>query len=107
MVQILFSKDNVEDVLRISDRLQVIPVKDACAIWLEKEMDAFNVLETLLLCVAHSSPVLALCFSLLSGSACRQNCTRRAQYQQTCTSWSVLRQLLFCLQCHRSPAISS
>ena len=49
MPQILFSKDNVEDVLRISDRLQVIPVKDACAVWLEKEMDAFNVLETLLL----------------------------------------------------------
>lgn len=48
-LQILFNKDNVEDVLRISDRLQVIPVKDACAIWLEKEMDAFNVLEILLL----------------------------------------------------------
>lgn len=45
--EILFNKDNVEDVLRISDRLQVIPVKDACAIWLEKEMDAFNVLEIL------------------------------------------------------------
>lgn len=48
-MQILFNKDNVEDVLRISDRLQVIPVKDACAVWLEKEMDAFNVLEILLL----------------------------------------------------------
>ena len=47
--QIHFNRDNVEDVLRISDRLQVIPVKDACAMWLEKEMDAFNVLETLLL----------------------------------------------------------
>lgn len=51
LMQILFSKDNVEDVLRISDRLQVIPVKDACATWLEKELDAFNVLETLLLWV--------------------------------------------------------
>lgn len=50
--QILFTKDNVEDVLRISDRLQVIPVKDACAVWLEKEMDAFNVLETILLYVS-------------------------------------------------------
>lgn len=49
LMQILFSKDNVEDVLRISDRLQVIPVKDACTTWLEKELDAFNVLETLLL----------------------------------------------------------
>lgn len=49
LMQILFSKDNVEDVLRISDRLQVIPVKDACAVWLEKEMNAFNVLEILLL----------------------------------------------------------
>ena len=49
LMQVLFSKDNVEDVLRISDRLQVIPVKDACATWLEKELDAFNVLETLLL----------------------------------------------------------
>ena len=49
LMQILFSKDNVEDVLRISDRLQVIPVKDACTSWLEKELDAFNVLETLLL----------------------------------------------------------
>lgn len=48
-MQILFNKDNIEDVLRISDRLQVIPVKDACAVWLEKEMDAFNVLEILLL----------------------------------------------------------
>ena len=48
-LQINFNRDNVEDVLRISDRLQVIPVKDACAMWLEKEMDAFNVLETLLL----------------------------------------------------------
>lgn len=48
-MQILFNKDNVEDVLRISDRLQVIPVKDACTVWLEKEMDAFNVLEILLL----------------------------------------------------------
>ena len=49
LMQIVFSKDNVEDVLRISDRLQVIPVKEACATWLEKELDAFNVLETLLL----------------------------------------------------------
>lgn len=48
-LQILFTRDNVEDVLRISDRLQVVPVKDACAMWLEKEMDAFNVLETLML----------------------------------------------------------
>ena len=48
-LQILFNRDNVEDVLRISDRLQVIPVKDACAAWLEREMGAFNVLETLLL----------------------------------------------------------
>lgn len=36
-------------MLRISDRLQVIPVKDACAIWLEKELDAFNVLEVLMM----------------------------------------------------------
>lgn len=52
--EILFSKDNVEDVLRISDRLQVIPVKDACAVWLEKEMNAFNVLEILLLADKYS-----------------------------------------------------
>ena len=47
--QILFTRDNVEEVLRVSDRLQVIPVKDACATWLEKEMDPYNVLEILLL----------------------------------------------------------
>ena len=66
-VQIPFSKENIEDMLRISDRLQVIPVKDACAVWLEKELDAYNVLEVLLLwvftvlmhsirCITHASP---------------------------------------------------
>lgn len=47
--QIPFNKENIEEMLRISDRLQVIPVKDACAIWLEKELDAFNVLEVLMM----------------------------------------------------------
>ena len=47
--QIPFNKENIEEMLRISDRLQVIPVKDACATWLEKDLDAFNVLEVLMM----------------------------------------------------------
>lgn len=47
--QIPFNKENVEEMLRISDRLQVIPVKDACAAWLERELEAFNVLEVLMM----------------------------------------------------------
>ena len=47
--QIPFTRYNIEDMLRVSDRLRVELVKEACTAYLEREMTSYNVLETLLL----------------------------------------------------------
>ena len=48
-LQIPFNRNNIEDMLRVSDRLQVTSIKDACISYLDQEMSSYNVMETLLL----------------------------------------------------------